>query len=318
MSTDLRVAVLLAGALLVGGMWYFAYQSKQMERVAAGAVAPRPHKFDEITVLGVGTGGTFENHLRGGPCIGVGLGQELVLVDAGRRVVEGLRAAAVPSGQPRLVLLTSLLPEDVEGLDDLWLTGWHDRDGPLMVMGPPGTQRLVDGLRAGHAEGARVEAKIWDLPPNGGEIEVREISADASLERGPFHIRAAVLPGGPLPALAWRIEGGGRSVVVNGVGWGREQLAALAAHATFLVTEGLYGPSLDRLEQDAEATRHEASLHWRLADIGKLARQAGVGGVILTRLRPAPPLREGVYEGVVQKQFQGPVRVLDDTQEITP
>ena len=70
----------------------------------------------------LGTGGGYENPDRRGPALALGLGADVVLVDAGRGVAEGLRAAQIPVAQPRLVVLTSLLPENTVGLDDLLQT----------------------------------------------------------------------------------------------------------------------------------------------------------------------------------------------------
>jgi hypothetical protein len=123
-STQARLALFGFLFAVVVAMWVFAFLSKHFEKVAAGVTALPPAEFEHLTLLALGTGGTFENHWRRGPALAVGLGSDVVLVDAGRGVSEALRAAAVPVEQPRLLLLSSLAAENVLALDDLWLTGW--------------------------------------------------------------------------------------------------------------------------------------------------------------------------------------------------
>ena len=156
MSTNARALLLVGLILLAGVMWALSFASKRLEQVAAGSAPLEPRKFGALTLVAAGTGGTYESHLRLGPCIGVGLGETLVLVDAGRGTAQALRHARIPVEQPRAVLLTSLLPENTLGLDD-WLWGVSlAGGGARQVIGPPGTRTLVDGpARRARGRGAR-------------------------------------------------------------------------------------------------------------------------------------------------------------------
>ena len=140
-----RVILLMALALIVGVTWVFAVVSKRFERVLSGVADLQPRSFEALTVITVGTGGTFENQWRLGPSTAVAKGDEVLLVDAGRGIAGALRAAEIPVHQPDTVLLTSLMPENTVGLDDLVLTGWIAlRTEPLRVMGPPGTGAVLE------------------------------------------------------------------------------------------------------------------------------------------------------------------------------
>jgi hypothetical protein len=323
LNTNARVALLGFLVAVVIAMWVFAFLSKHFEKVGAGVAGLPPAEFERLTLLALGTGGTFENHWRRGPALAVGLEDDMVLIDAGRGVSEALRAAAVPVEQPRVLLLSSLGAENVLGLDDLWLTGWlRGRDAPLVVYGPPGTQALVDGLVRTLSAQADAQAEAWSLPAAGRAIEVHELAGAVSLAEGVLSARGAPLAGGPLPALAWRVEGGGHSVAITVGSGDGAALAEAAQAADFWVTEAVYGASLDRARdagtQGIDELLREAAAHPRLEALGALAVQAGARSVVLVRLRPPPPFASQ-YESVVEDGgFRGRVHVPADGDRLTP
>jgi ribonuclease BN (tRNA processing enzyme) len=308
---------------VVIAMWVFAFLSKRFEKVAAGVAALPPAAFERLTLVTLGSGGTFENHWRRGPALAVGLAQDVVLIDAGRGVTEALRGAAIPVEQPRVLLLTSLAAENVLGLDELWLTGWlRGRESELVVYGPPGTEALARALAGALAAQADAQAAAFSLAPPGREIEVHEVTGDASFALGRLAARAEGLPGGPLAALAWRIEGDGHGVAITLGSAAPDALVEAARGADFWVTEAVYGASLERAREAGvpglDALLREAESHPRLEAIGGLAARAGVRSVVLTRLRPPPPFASQ-YESVVEEGgFRGRVHVPEDGDRLTP
>jgi len=157
----------VVGLFLVIGValfsWLMTFGAWQYQKVAEGVVPIETRRFERPTLIAVGTGGAYENPARGGPATAVAQGERIVLVDAGRRVAEGLRHATISVAQPTAVYLTNLLPENVEGLDDLLLTGWLEgRTEPLRLLGPPGTAALAAGLLAAHAQGIAARAEVGD------------------------------------------------------------------------------------------------------------------------------------------------------------
>ena len=126
----------------------------RFDEVAAGVRPLDPRNFPNLTAVTVGTGGAYENPGRRGPATAIANGRDVILVDAGRSVADALRAAELPVYQPEMILLTSLLPENTVGLDDLLFTSWlAERKTPLRLVGPPGTKALADHLRLAHAAG---------------------------------------------------------------------------------------------------------------------------------------------------------------------
>jgi ribonuclease BN (tRNA processing enzyme) len=316
-----RLGVFAALAVLVVAMWAASFASRRLETVAAGVAPLEPRRFERLTLVAAGTGGTFENHLRLGPAVVAGLGDVLVLVDAGRGTAQALRRAEIPVAQPRVLLLTSLLPENVLGVDDWFAAGaTSGSSDALRIVGPAGTRALVEGLRAAHAAGTAAEARAFGRgsPP---ALEAVEAGDGHSLAVGPLALRATALPGGPLPGLAWRIEGGGAAAVVSSAGWNADALVAAATGAGLWVHEALYGASLqaalDANVEGAEAIAREAALHTRLEDVGALAARAGVRRLALVRLRP-PPVYAFQYQRLVARSFRGAIDIPSDGDVFTP
>ncbi len=333
------LGVAVASWMLTCGAWKL---SEEVDRVAP----LDPVTFARLTVVAVGTGDAHENPERRGPSIGIGVGDRVVLVDAGRASADGLRLAGIPVSQPRVVLLSSLLPGDTVGLDDLLFTGWIEgRAEPLTLVGPPGTAALAAGVEAALAgglaalggelglplEAARFEvveiAEGWStsLPASGGGAEAEGAGRDGAPAGGPeaLRVRAAALPGGPTGAFAYRFEAGGRAAVVAGEGWAPDAVARLARGAQLLVHGAVFpmtGALADQLGiegAEAERLRRETALQTSILEVGGLAARAGVETLVLVRLRP-PPVYDVQLSGIVGDDFDGRLVIAADGDRVTP
>lgn len=310
---------LMAGFAAV--TWVFSCEGSRLQRLTERVGVLEPRTFETLTVIAAGTGAAQEDPERLGPLIVVGAGDRAVAVDAGRAAAEAIRRAKLPLTQLDTVLLTSLLPENVVGLPELLLTGWAaSRSTPLRIVGPPGTKALAAGIEQAYAGSIAATAAALGLPLDGARIDAVEIGDGWSEARGELALRAAALPGGPLPALAYRFESGGRAAVVNGVGFGSDALVALAKGANVLVDEAMHSPTLERAVKDqtpeAQRIAKEVALHTHAAAAGEVATRAGVRLLVLVRLRP-PPLRDRQYVGLAHESYSGPVIVAEDGAEIT-
>jgi ribonuclease BN (tRNA processing enzyme) len=245
------------------------------------------------------------------------------VVDAGRAVADALRLSLIPVQQADTVYLTSLLPENTVGLDDLLLLGWiNGRSEPLRVVGPVGTQALTDALSAAHRAGIEARAGGLGIESAAPSFEVVEISDDWSEQVGALSVRAAPLPGGPIGAFAYRFEASGRSAVIGGSGWAPEALVDLARGADLLLHEAVFilTPKIAEelgFEAEAERLEREAAEHTALEAVGALAQQAGVKTLVLVRLRP-PPVYDLQITSVVDDDFEGRIVIAEDGDEITP
>jgi ribonuclease BN (tRNA processing enzyme) len=71
------------------------------------------------------------------------------------------------------------------------------------------------------------------------------------------------------------------------------------------------------IEAQAERLQREGALHTALADVGALAARAGVGTLVLVRLRP-PPVYDLQITSLVDDSFDGRIVIARDGDEITP
>jgi ribonuclease BN (tRNA processing enzyme) len=318
-----RLFLFLGLFIMVAIGWVAAFVIWRAAELGEEIAPLEPREFNVLTLVAAGTGSDRENPTRLGPTMAVAWGNRVVLVDAGRGVAESLRQAGIPVTQPDTVFLTNLLPENTIGLDDLITTGWlQDRQQALRVVGPRGTQKLVDGLLTAHRAGLDAMGRALPLPDAGREVDVVEVDTDYDEELDGVRVRAASLQGGPLAALAWRFDRGRHSIVLSGTGWGADDLVAFADRADLLVHDGVYVPPVESIEEtgvDVSPERLEAErmIHTDLESVGRLASRARVEGLVLVRLRP-PPFFNAQLESLVSQTFTGRLYIPTDGEEIVP
>jgi len=311
------VAILVVAWLGAGVLWRAAE--------VAEIVAPIDEAgFDGLSVITLGTGTEYENPERRGPSTAIGLGNTVVLVDAGRGVAESLRSARIPLDQPKVVVLTNLLPLNTIGLDDLLFTGWLvPREDPIRILGPPGTRSLIEALEDAHAVGRDALGESLALPKDGARIVAEEVGDGFREVIGGLALEARALPDGPLPALAWAFSDERNRAVVSGTGWGRDTLAKFADGADALVHEAVYLPTVAELEgtgaevENPERIEREAAFHTSIQDVGDIARRAGVDRLVLVRLRP-PPFFDLQIKSIVANDFEGMIVVPTDGEVVFP
>jgi len=319
----IRFVLIIALVAAVTISWigaFLLYDAAELNE-RAGPIDPR--KFDSLTLVTAGTGSARENPNRLGPAMAIGWGERVVLVDAGRATTAALRKSSIAMDQPELVLLTNLLPRNTNGLADLLYTGWIEgREKKLRVIGPRGTRAFVENLVAAYREGAAGLGRALDLPDGGDQIEVHEADGGYSEEIDGVTIRSASLTGGPLPALAWRFERGRRTIVISGTGWGADQLVEFSRGVDLLVHEAVFVPPPSDVEEfgvlvPPERLKREAELHTSIQEIGKMAKRAGVRGLVLVRMIP-PPFYDFQIEAVIGQDYDGKLFLPEDGASLRP
>jgi len=321
MNMRISLFAIAGGALLFS--WIASFVLWRAAERGDEIMQLEPRDFGVLEVVAIGTGTAYENPTRRGPCIAIGSGQTVWLVDVGRGVAEGLRNAEIPIVQPGTVLLTSLLPENTTGLDDLLMTGFRQgRSEPLRVIGPPGTAELARSIEQAHAYGAATLAEQLALAPAGATFEVLEVDGDFREEVEGLTIESGIIPGGPLAALAWSFQQGSSRVVITGTGWGEDALVEFADRAALLVHEAVFIPTAQDaenagIELNLQQLDRERELHTSINDVGPLAQRARVGAVAIVRLRP-PPLYDFRFRLIVGRNYDGDVLVPEDGDTIWP
>jgi ribonuclease Z len=231
-----------------------------------------------MVVTLVGTGGPELTAEREGESTLVEVSGQELLFDAGRGTLEGLyRSQVLPQRMTR-VFLTHLHSDHIAGLADLWMTPWFllGRREKLEVWGPAGTAAMIAGMRAmyGHDVEHRANAVLRreDL-----EVTVHEIAPGVVYAQDGVKVTAtAVEHADGDPALAYRVEGAGRTLFLTGDCTYTEAMAAAARGADVVVANvaaGSFGvegqawlqPILNKLLRPEQAARLFAEVKPKLA-----------------------------------------------------
>ena len=268
----------------------------------------------------LGTGSPPPNPGRRGPATLLTLGAERFLVDAGSGVGNQLVQAGVrPYDWPR-VFITHHHSDHVVDLGHLLITRWIvGQNAPFEVWGPAGTARQMDKL---------LDYMHWDIevrrhhmvrrdPP---AVRVTEVEEGKILDAGGVTVSAFVVEHGPVkPALGYRFEGGGRSVVVSGDTRPSENLMRWSRGVDCLVHEccemtrtswvpGCGWPTIE------EKIRDLASYHTQPEDIGRVAAGAEAKKLVISHLMPGSVPAE--LQAAAARHYAGPVVVGEDLLEV--
>ena len=124
------------------------------------------------------------------------------------------------------VFLTHYHSDHVNGLSDMWMTGYipafGGRQGDFNVHGPTGVLALVEGLKIAHADDIRVRVADGELKKDTTNIVAHEFSAEGGVV---FNLNGVVVTafkvehdhhGAIQPALGYRVDYAGRAVVISG------------------------------------------------------------------------------------------------------
>ncbi len=199
----------------------------------------------DFRVTLVGTGVPIPNPERFGPGTLIEAGNQKLLIDAGRAITMRLFQLKIPIGKIDPLFLTHFHSEHTSGFPDLWLTGWLEssfgtRRTPFHVIGPIGTKNLTSNLERAYADDIKIRIKDEKLSPEGIAILAEEFAADGIVyaKDGVRVIAFEVDHGDAIkPAYGYRIEYGGRSVVLSGDTRYNENVVKYGAGADLLIHE---------------------------------------------------------------------------------
>jgi ribonuclease Z len=273
----------------------------------------------EITLLG--TGSPLPDPNRAGPSTLVRAGGRSFLFDAGRGVGLRLAAAAQPWSALTAVVLTHLHSDHITDLNDAvtgrWITSLTPN--PLPVIGPIGTQRVVDaivamlgpdiGYRIDHHEDLTEGPSVLVTESEGGTV-FHDADADV-------RIVAAGTDHRPVePTLGYRIEHDGHAVVIGGDGVPCAGLDELCAGADAYVQTVLRDDLVRLLP--IQRFLDTMDYHSTPQQAGEVAARGGVGTLVLTHQVPTPaPGSEAEWIALAKTSFDGEVVFGQDLTVVT-
>jgi ribonuclease Z len=289
----------------------------------------------DLHVILCGTGSPLADAERAGACTAIVAGGQIYLVDIGPGAWERVDLSDLPTDAVGTLLLTHFHSDHIgdlgEAITQSWIAG---RAQPLAVYGPEGTAQVVEGFQRAYAQDVtyRVRHHGADiLPPEGGSAVAREIAlpdgqdaAATVLERDGLRITMFRVDHDPVhPAVGYRFDYHGRSVVVSGDTRKSANLARHAKGADLLVHEALQ-PALvlraaavaERLDRPrvAKLARDIPGYHTTPGEAVEIARTAGVDHLVLTHLVPGPPnaLARRLFLAGIPSDYPGEITLGED------
>jgi len=262
----------------------------------------------------LGSGGPLPHPLRAGPSTLVRTGAGDFLFDCGRGVLMRLAAAGSAAGVLGGVFLTHLHSDHTTDLNDIvtsqWITSFQPQ--PLPVYGPIGTASLLEATEA------MLELDIGYRLAHHDDLQWRpsaavvECEQGTVLEHGGVRVSTAPTDHAPVrPTVGFRVEEGGRSVVIAGDTVPCAGLDELCAGADMLV-QTVTRPDLIKaigLPRFLDVLDYHSSVE----DAARTAARNGVGTLVLTHLVPAPePGTEPAWAALAAQEFDGTVVVAHD------
>ena len=313
-------------AIAVGfGIWNTrAGQNWLLEQAATAVMQRQPpmSEFDGLQVFMCGTSSPLPAPGRAQACVAVLAGKALYVIDAGAGSAQVATLAALPLERLEAVFLTHFHSDHIAAVPEFNLNSWvAGRPKPLAVFGPAGITEVVDGLNAAYRLDRTYRVAHHGaalLPPEIGVMQSNLMEAGTKLSLGDLTVTSFAVNHDPVrPAVAYRFDYRGRSVVISGDAIVEQGLIEAATGADLLLQDTLSLPIIKTLEQASAGTRMEKILHdiqdyhAQAGDLSVLVDQSGVRQLALYHL--VPPPRNALFEKIFRREVPRGTVITEDS-----
>ena len=278
--------------------------------IAVLALAAPAQSF-KVTLLG--TGSPQPRMDRFGPSILVEAGEKKLVFDCGRGAAQRIEQLGIPFTAVDALFLTHLHSDHTVGIPDLWLTGWaRGRKLPLEVWGPDGTKAMMSHLAEAYQFDIHIRQIDDKLPPQAVAVVAHDIEQGVVYDRSGIKVTAFLVDHGVVkPALGYRIDFSGHSVVLSGDTRYSENLIRFSQHADLLIHEVI--------DPDTFRARNPSMSAERLQAIVGHHTTAEQAGTVFTKVRPKLAVYSHIVPGdaanlvpQTRKTYAGPLEVGED------
>lgn len=311
-------------AVIALGIWNSrAGQDWLLEQVATAVLqqAPPMIEFDGLQVFMCGTSSPLPAPDRAQACVAILAGESLYLVDAGAGSAQVASLAGLPLQRLEAIFLTHFHSDHIAAVPEFNLNSWvAGRPEPLSVIGPAGVAEVVDGLNAAYRldQTYRVAHHGAELlPPDLGVMQSNLMEGGTALVFGDLTVTSIVVNHDPVhPAVAYRFDYQGRSVVISGDAIVNQELIDAAADADLMLQDTLSLPIIKTLEAVSAGTRMEnifhdiQDYHAHADDLTAFVEQSGVRQLAVYHL--VPPPSNALFEKIYSRDLPDGTIVTED------
>ena len=274
----------------------------------------------KVTLLGTGTPQLNPRRMNYSTLIEAG--DEVLLFDAGRAAMLQAKKSGANLKMLNKLFLTHLHSDHVVGIPDVWLTGFlapSFRAAPMNVWGPKGVENLTAGLRQAYDFDVNIRIKQYGGKRAAGmEFASTTVHDGYTYESNGVRVTAfEVQHTGPDTAYGYKIEYGGRSVVLSGDTIYDENVVKHAQGVDLLVHQVGYAP-IEAIEQNKVVARI-MTLHTQPEQVAEILNTAKPKMAVLSHIvvfsSKGPDLsaegEEKMME-VLRQHYSGPVTLGQD------
>lgn len=310
------------------GMWVF---KRGVERgVGRDHLAGLP---DGLHVALCGTGSPLPNRDRAGACTVVIAGKAMFVVDAGEGGARNISLMGLPNGQIKALFLTHYHSDHIDGMGPMMLLRWtgSGNTAPLPVYGPTGLDQVIGGFDAAYAldNGYRTahHGPVVTPPAAAGATALPFATPTEPVvvyEADGLRVTAFPVDHRPVqPAVGYRFDYKGRSVVLSGDTAPSKMVERVAKGADLLVHEALQPAMVQLIAAQLKASGRPQTgqimhdildYHASPAQAADSAKVAGVRMLVLSHIVPPYPSRylDAAFLGDAKRRYTGPIVVGED------
>ena len=258
--------------------------------------------FEGLKITLCGTASPLPAPGRAQACIAVETPDHLYVVDAGSGSAATAQLSGVPLNKMRGILVTHYHSDHISDIGDFNLNSWvAGRPTPLQIIGPDGVDRVVEGLNIAYELDRSYRVAHHGaglLRPELGVLQSRTIGEGIIEDKDGLRITAFEVSHPPIePAYGYRLDYGGRSVVISGDTLVTDKIIGLSDGADVVLHDAMalqLVQGAETLSRRSGNTRLATVLHdiqdyhATTADLVRLADEADIGLLALYHLVPAP------------------------------
>ena len=243
-------------------------------------------------------------------------GQARVLIDAGGGSALRFGQSGAQMSQLEVLLFSHFHVDHSGDFAALIKSSWfEDRNRPLPLYGPPGnefmpsTTEFVSDFFGGDHGAYRYLSELFVPREKGSyKLQPHNVAASATpaavFRNGDLAASAVRVLHGGVPALAWRVETGGKVMVFSGDTNGEgESLVRLAKDADLFVAHNAVPEGASGVER---------RLHMPPSVIGQTAADARVKRLVLSHRMLRTLGKEDQTRAEIKKRYSGPIAFAND------